>query len=260
MSSESDNFYAATGGDEFRFLNHNETDFESFREFQASLDKKFAKIEQENTRRERISHLKKWDSNLSPRFRGASLTKIKSEAAVKALSIISENGAESFFITGNPGSGKTYLGYSILRRYIGAGFATPSQVKIISEETIMSYAMTGFEGRAKFDELFNPKYKMYLLDNVGSKESYDSRREIPFWEQLIEHIYTNSLTAVFTSNESPNSFAGILNESGNSKFRHLIKDRLLTVKGNRTPELEDPEAESRSVKSEPKTVLDHFEG
>lgn len=242
---------------DFKFVNHNETDFDSFKDFQSGINEKFAKLEKDKSRRERIKNLKTWDENMVSRWRGASLGKIENPAAQQILEIIKTDGFESFYIHGDAGSGKTYISYGILRKFIGSGYVSPSQIKIISEETIMGYALTGFEGRAKFDELFDSKYKVYLFDNVGSKLEYNQRREIPFWEQLMEHIYSHSLVAIFTSNEEPNSFAGILNESGESKFTHIIGDRVIKVLGTRTPKL--PEAPEK--KSSPKDkLLDQFDG
>lgn len=255
MSSDFETLYAASGGDEFKFVKHNETDFSAFRDFQTSIDEKFAKSELEKSKRSRLDNLKKWDESLNNRWRGASLAKIGTPSSKEAIDVISKNGFGNFFINGDSGAGKTYLGYAILRRYIGAGWVTPSQIKVVSEDTIMSYALGGFEGRAKFEELLRPKYKVYLFDNVATKDHYDARREIPFWEQLLEHVYSNSLAAIFTSNETPSSFAGILNDSGNSKFRHMISDRILTVRGTRAPELAD--SQDAPVK---KSALDHFDG
>lgn len=242
---------------DFKFVNHNETDYSGFKDFQSSINEKFAKLEKEKSRRERIKNLKTWDENMVTRWRGASLGKTDNPAAQQILEIIGRDGFESFYIHGDVGSGKTYISYGILRKFIGSGYVSPSQIKIISEETIMGYALTGFEGRAKFDELFDSKYKVYLFDNVGSKTEYNKRREVPFWEQLMEHIYSNSLTAIFTSNEEPTSFAGILNESGESKFSHIIAERVIEVKGTRTPKLPSaPEKKPTNGDS----LLDQFDG
>jgi hypothetical protein len=217
---------------DFKFVNHNETNYDTFKDFQSSINSKFTKIEKEKSRRERIKNLKTWDENLVSRWSGASLGKIDNPAAKQILEIIGKDGFES------------------------SGYVSPSQIKIISEETIMGYALTGFEGRARFDELFDSKYKVYLFDNVGSKEEYNKRREVPFWEQLMEHIYSNSLVAIFTSNEEPQSFAGILNESGESKFSHIIADRVIEVIGTRTPKL--PEVTEKKP-SGGNNLLDQFD-
>lgn len=256
MSDDFKKLLANRTKEDFKFVNHNKTDYDSFKEFQSSINSKFEKIEKEKSRRERIKNLNTWDEKLVSRWSGASLSKTDNPAAKQILEIIKKDGFESFYIHGDVGSGKTYISYGILRKYIGSGFVGPSQIKIISEETIMGYALTGFEGRARFDELFDSKYKIYLFDNVGSKEEYNKRREVPFWEQLMEHIYSNSLVAIFTSNEEPQSFAGILNESGESKFTHIISDRVIKVSGTRTPKL--PEA-SKKKTSGKDNLLDQFD-
>lgn len=258
--SDFDKFHAATSTEDFKFINHNEADYTSFKNFQNKLNEKFSEVEKRKELDTRKENLKTWDENLSSRWRGASLVtmaKNGDSASKTALKLMNKGKIDNYFISGESGVGKTYLAYAIARRYIGLGYISPSQVKIISEEKIMSYALTGFEGRAKFDELFKPKYRLFLLDNVGSKESYDARREIPFWEQLIDHIYTNDLSAIFTSNEPAMAFARILNNSGDSKFRHMVNGRVITREGSRTPDLE-PQDYRKS--SNPKdSILDQFE-
>jgi DNA replication protein DnaC len=223
---------------DFRFVKHNKTDYASFIDYQNSVNKKFEKVEKENKRLQRKMKLMKWDESLAARWRGASLNKIENEAAAKALEIINKSRKTNFYITGDTGSGKTYLAYAILRRYIGFGFINPSQIKVVSEEEVMSYASGGFTGRDKFEELLKDQYKVYVLDNVAAKESYTTR-ETANWEQLLEHIYKNSLTVIFTSNETRASFASILSNSTSLKFKELSEDRVLTVKGTRTPDFDD---------------------
>lgn len=255
-------FHAATGGDEFKFIKHNEVDYDAFKNFQSSINEKFSKIEKNNAAKTRKENLRIWDERLAERWRGASLQKLAKSgdsAAITAIKLIDQNKLDNFYISGESGVGKTYLAYAIIRRYIGRGYISPSQVKVISEETLMSYAMTGFEGRSKFDALLDPKFKLYLFDNVGSKESYDARREVPFWEQLIQHIYSNGLSAIFTSLEPPQIFARILNDSGDSKFRYMVNNRVLTRSGSRTPNLE-PQNSVDGYSAEPKSVLDEFDG
>lgn len=224
--------------EDFRFVNHNKTNYASFVEYEKSVNEKFEKVEKENKRLQRKLKLVKWDDSLAQRWRGASLSKIENDAALKALEIISAHKKTNFYITGDPGSGKTYLAYAILRRYIGFGFISPSQIKVVSEEELMSYANGGFSGRDKFEELLKDQYKVYVIDNVASKETYTTR-EAQLWEQLLDHIHKNSLTVIFTSNESRSSFASILSNSTSLKFKELTEGRLVTVKGTRTADFDD---------------------
>lgn len=227
-----DKMHNAVVGEIAATLKHNETDFKGFRDFQDKINKRYTVVERERLIEERSNNLKKWDNSVPSRWRGASLTKIQTPAAKSALKIIKETGKGSFFINGVAGSGKTYLAYAIIRKCIGSGWATFSEVKIISEETLLGYAYTGFEGKAKFEKLFNPQYKVYLLDNIGGRENYDVNREVPLLERLIDHFYTNSIPVIFASNDSASRFAEVLGESGKAKFRDLVSRRVITLSGD----------------------------
>ena len=249
--------------DEVKFVNHNPTDYQSFHTFNESLNKLYEVVEKEKTILERAKNLQLWDENLPPRWRGASLSKMENPASKEALSIIKTKGKGSFFVIGPPGAGKTYLAYAILRKYIGLGWVTPTRIKVISEDIILNYAGGGFEGKAKFDKLFDKNNTVYLIDNVGMKQQYDSRREIPMLEQLLEHIYSNSLMVIFTSAHSSSSFANKMTTSGGSKLKHLIADRVVEIKGTRTPTVNDwteEEQEANEKLDKDKEILDEFDG
>lgn len=246
----SDNiFHDAIESGDFKFIKHNPTNHEAFRTFEKELNKRYSKVERERVIRERSANLKKWDASLPERWRGASLSKIQNPAAQEALQILKERGKGSFFVYGDAGAGKTYLSYAIIRKYIGAGLTTFSQVKILSEESILGLAYTGFEGRSKFEKIFDSKYKVYLFDNVGERDTYDSKKETPLWERLIDHIYNNSLYAVFTSNSTASNFSEILSDSGQAKFSHLVSQRTIRVKGTRQPTLTDKEYSQKTNKA-----------
>lgn len=253
-------FDKASASGDYGFINHNPTDFDAFRKFQQGIDKRYSKVERERVIRERSANLNKWDNSLPERWRGASLSKIQNPAAQVTLDVMKERGKGSFFVYGDAGSGKTYLSYAIIRKYIGAGLTTFSQVKVISEESILGLAYTGFDGRGKFEKLMDSKYKVYLFDNVGERETYDSKKETPLWERLIDHIYNNSLYAIFTSNETASSFQEILSDSGQAKFSHLVSHRTIRVNGTRQPTLTDKEISQRGSKESEADKLSAFEG
>lgn len=229
MNDESKEFHNITAADELKFVKHNPTDYQSFHKFQAEMDERFSKVEEERTKKEIVANIRKWEAHLPERWRDASLPKIKHQGSRDGARLIKERGKTSMYIQGASGTGKTYLGYAILRRYIGLGVTTPSQIKIVSEELLMSFASTGWEGQKQFSELFKPKYTFYLFDGVGRKENY-TEREAQLYEQLIDHIYSKSLVAIFTSNKSAASFAHFLSDSGKSKLSHLVAKSIITLK------------------------------
>lgn len=247
MSDPTPDFHALTASDDLRFVKHNPTDFDSFRRFQEELDERFSKTEEDRGKRERKANLAKWSEMVGTRWAGATLKTIENEAVQDVVRLIKEHRKTSFWITGESGSGKSYLAYAIIRSYIGFGWTTPSQVERISEEVLLGMASTGFEGMARFNKLLAPKNKIYLFDGVGSKHTYTDR-EKQLWEQLIDHIYTNSLVAIFTSNKPAEDFGCHLSDSGNSKLEHLVRDREVVSLSTHTSGKKEKPAASKSPK------------
>lgn len=249
------NYDLATGTEDFTLLNHNETDFGAFKDFQASLEAKFSKLEASRSKQERLLNVKKWDSSLPERWRGGSLKTIENDAAKVAERLIHEKRLGSFFIKGEAGVGKTYLSFAIVRRFIGLGLLTPSMVKIISEESLLSIPKLGFAGHTRFEELLLPTIKFYIFDNVGTRDHFD-KREGPLWEQLLDHIYTKDLAAIFSSARSAASFAEKLSSPAESKFRHLVDGKIIEMKSTASlPKLDDwSEAELEETATNEKEV------
>lgn len=233
------NYDLATSAEDFSLVHHNETDFNAFRDFQASLDEKFSKLEEGRSRAERLANVKKWDASLPPRWRGSSLKTIENDAARTAERLIQEHRMGSFFIKGAPSVGKTYLSFAIVRRFIGLGLLTPSNVKVISEESLLSIPKLGFAGQDRFEELMKSTVRFYIFDNVGTRDHFD-KREGPLWEQLLDHIYAKDLGAVFTSTKAAASFAEKLSSPAESKFKHLIDGKIIEMKSDKAlPKLDD---------------------
>lgn len=229
----------------------NPTDYERFFQLQKNIDKNMEEINKERIIQERKRNLYKWSQSLPSRWRKASLKSIDSLASNLVEEKIKEHPNGSFYFKGGAGVGKTYLAYAVLRRYIGMGKTTPSRIKIVSEETLLGYAKEGFRGRDQFNKLFDNIYDVYVFDNIGSKEFYDEK-EISFWEQLIDHVYTNSLTAIFISTLPASRFSKILSASNRSKLSFLIENRIITVDGKKNNHYLDEVDEIN--------ILSNFEG
>lgn len=263
MSTDED-FSRVTDAKNFNLLNHNPTDYTLFRDFQAEMDSKYQGIEKERSRSERAANVRKWDSSFPPRWAGANLKEIENPAAAEAEELIRSKRFGSFYVRGEPNVGKTYLSLAIARRFIALGWATPSQVKIISEENLLTIPKLGFSGHDRFDRLFNESLHLYIFDNVGTRESYD-KRESPLWEQLLDHIYTNNLAAIFTSTGSATAFSEKLSSPAASKFRHLINGKIINMEANgrahpvELDELTDEERLADQRTSDRKDLFGKFE-
>lgn len=217
---------------------NNPTDYERFFELQSDIDKKMEKVNKERIISERKRNLAKWENSLPARWRDATLNKINSTSSNLVIQKIKQYRNGSYYFKGEPGSGKTYLAYATLRRLIGSGITTPSRIKIVGEDTILGYSKEGFRGRDAYNKLFDPIYNVYLFDNIGNQEVYDEK-EIALLEQLIDHVYSNSLMAIFTSTIPAARFAKILSGSTSSKLSFLIEDRNIKVEGKKTPIISD---------------------
>lgn len=107
----------------------------------------------------------------------------------------------SLVFQGRTGSGKTWQAYAYLNAALKAGKVTAGQIKFDTETALLSkIASGGFKRNELLEELLNPRFQIYFVDDVGqgyfSRE--DSRQEI--WYELIDHVYTHQLTLLMTTN------------------------------------------------------------
>jgi len=243
-------------GENFKFINKNETDFESFNALTDRINSTFESLEKERSLEVRKKRLVIWDDKTPPRWKGASLSQIEKNTAKRILGLLKEDSSGSFFLTGRAAKDKNFHAYAIMRKLIGAGKIAPSKIKIISEDTLLSYSQTGFEGRARIDELLSEEYDGFIIDNIGSKEFYDAKREIPVLEQLLLNIYNRSLPTVFISNISVEDFYGILGKGPADKMRDILDNRIIDLGSSEKRQ----SRESSPAKTSRKKIEDNFDG
>lgn len=229
-----ENFWVPEVTENFNFVKHNETDYEKFKDFSKSLDERFTSIEARREKAERVAALEKWDSELQERWKDAKLSNIKKPVVKKILAALEENPRGSFFLHGDSGAGKTFVGYALVRRLIGHGVATPSQIKMISESVILNWASLGFNGAKNIDQLLDSRYKLYVFDGIGTLDEKQVLKVAPLWEQIIDHIYSKDLLAVFTSGDDLDRFCEAFSPSGETKLRTLVNGRNFKVESDGT--------------------------
>lgn len=222
MSNDKSSWIAGLS-DDFNYVKHNKTDFEGFKQFQSSVEEKFELIEKKRRRAERIANLEKWDKSLPDRWVEARFNKIEKPVMAKITAALKRNARQSFFLTGASGSGKTFVAYAIARRFIGHGVVSTSQVRIVSEQVLLNQASRGFKGQDDFNELLNPKTKLFVFDGIGALSDKEADQVAGFWEQIIDHVYSKDLMVIFTSADSLDRFTSSLSPSGESKLRTLVE-------------------------------------
>lgn len=224
-----DKFWVSGVTEDFKIVKHNKTDFENFKDFQKDIDQRFSKIEAKRERADRIANLDKWDRSLPERWRDAKFSQINKPVVPKILAALEKAPKGSFFLTGPSGSGKTFVAHAIIRRAVGHGVVTASQVRMVSESVLYNWASRGFQGQDLLQQLFNSQYKLYLFDGIGTLDERESEKVASLWEQILDHVYANDLTAIFTSGDELDRFAENLSHSGETKLRTLVEKRVFAV-------------------------------
>lgn len=217
---------------DFNFVKHNGTDYNGFKDYQKEIDERFSKLELKRERNERIANLEKWDKSLPDRWQNAKLNLIKKPVVEKILKALQEKSNGSFFLHGESGAGKTFVAYALVRRMIGHGIVSTSQVKMVSESVLFNWVSRGFQGQDMIVQLLNSKYKLYLFDGIGTLNDREAEKVASVWEQILDHIYSNDLSAIFTSADDLERFVTNLSPSGETKLRTLVEKRVLKVESD----------------------------
>lgn len=168
-----------------------------------------------------------WQKRVGATFANA---KVEDPRILQRVSRIGdENGRHrtSLIFNGTMGSGKSWHCYSYINLAIQLGKVTAGQIMMGTETDVLGkIAGGGFKRSELLEELTNPRFQIYYIDDVGqgyfSRE--DSRTEV--WYELIDHVYTHQLTLLLTTN-LPVTDAGLGFRVGKRAF-----DRLKTIVGS----------------------------
>ena len=215
------------------FVNHNETDFDSFREYTRVIDERYEAARKAKEVDAKKKNLVKWIEEVPDRWRRASFRTFDAEsigghqssaAAAKRMLRAKQRG---FYISGPHTSGKSYLAYAIIREFVAHGKLKPSQIRVITEGDLIALANGGYESKEALDKVFDPRYKCYLFDSLGTRSSYDEKREAPALTKLIEEAYNRSALFIATSHMDLELYESGLSEQSAAKLRHMVKDGIV---------------------------------
>lgn len=218
---------------DFDFVKHNPTDFDSFREFSKDLGDRYEEARKAKEKDSRRKNLLKWLEQVPDRWRAASFRSFDPEPlnGYKSSATAAENKLRNkqlgYFISGPHTSGKSYLAYAIIRKYVASGKLKPSQIRVITEGDLLMLANGGYESRDRFEKIFDSQIKCYLFDSLGTRKEYDDRREAPALTRLIEEAYNRSALFIATSHMDLDLYESGLPEQAAAKLRHMVKDGIV---------------------------------
>lgn len=215
------------------FVNHNETDFDSFREYTKVIEERYEAARKAKELEAKKKNLVKWVQEIPERWRRASLKTYDADScggaqsSVEAAKRMLRSKQRGFYISGPHTSGKSYLAYAMIREFVAHGKLKPSQIRVITEGDLISLANGGYETREALDKIFDPHYKCYLFDSLGTRSQYDEKREAPAITKLIEEAYNRSALFISTSHMDLELYESGLSEQSAAKLRHMVKDGII---------------------------------
>jgi len=121
------------------------------------------------------------------------VARLKTKAGLHKTSVI---------FHGDLGVGKSWNSYGYINLAILAGAVTPGQIIADTETAILGkISSSGFKRAELLEELFNPRYKIYFIDDVGQGYFSNDQGRTEVWYELVDHVYTHQLTLIMTTNK-----------------------------------------------------------
>lgn len=218
---------------DLEFVKHNPTDFDAFRSYTRLRDERYAASREAKEQEAKKKNLVKWVEQIPERWRRASFRTFDADSvdsydsAAQAARRMIRQKQRGFYIAGPHTSGKSYLAYAIIREFVAHGKLKPSQIRVITEADLLSMASGGYETQSALEKVFDPQYKCYLFDSLGTRSSYDEKRELPALTKLIEEAYNRSALFISTSHMDLELYESGLSEQSAAKLQHMVKDGII---------------------------------
>lgn len=205
-------------------------------EFQARMEKvreKDQALAAQQARQQWETDLARMSAILPARFRLATAANVPA-VAERLERLASGKGLHktSIIFSGVVGSGKTWLAYGYVLDAIKRGILSPQNVDIMTESTLSSISRSGYSKDEKLQQLFDPRKKLYVIDDVGQAYFRDESVRNEVWFDLIDHIYRNNLTLILTTNlptrRDNNQLQGYLGSAVYSRLMSLTGGDIIT--------------------------------
>lgn len=213
-------------------IRHNRPDYGKFGDAIRRYDSLYESVEKKQQFRLRKKGLRFWDDVVSERFpndsdKPVTLSSIRSDASASVKKLVDNRKVPYLWIAGGNEKEKMLLAYAAVRRMVGKGVVSPSGVKTLSEEQIISLGRSGFDGNKRLEEILSSRMSALILEGLGSKNGLHGTMEKPSVERVIEHIYSNPVPVVVTSVSTPKEMDRSLNSPAGSKILGMFGDSVV---------------------------------
>lgn len=131
----------------------------------------------------------------------------------------------SMILHGDLGVGKTWTAHAFINLAIEAGAVTPGQIAMGDETSLLGkIAPSGYDRPALLEDLLNPKYKIYFIDEVGRGYFSNDLSRTNLWTALVDHVYTHQLSLVMTTNKylTDNSLGAWMGAAAFDRLKALV--------------------------------------
>lgn len=128
----------------------------------------------------------------------------------------------SVMFAGLAGRGKTWTSYAYMHELIRTGTVTPQQIVTLAESRLATISNSGYERATKMKELLDPKNQVYFVDEVGRGSFRNDVDRGTIWFELIDHIYSNQLCLIITSNLNSTDIPAWFGGATTDRLRALL--------------------------------------
>ena len=218
-------------------VNHNETDYESFKEVKESIRRGVGKVNRDTEKQRRKESLVEWVRSVPQRWSKVTVNNLPEENAQRIKDLIDKKGGvSSVYICHGSATEMMDICYALGRRFVSGGRARFENFAFVNEESLSALSKSGFEGKKEVDKLFAKNKRVYVLTGV-TRDLYDSR-ELSFMKRLIEHIYSNELFLIVSSSIDFHEFCENI-QGTEDILQDIFKDSVIVLEDKKDSGLLD---------------------
>lgn len=165
----------------------------------------------------------------------------KGYAKTRCITVAAES--HTYITSGYTMTHNTWLAHAYINHAIQSGAVTAGQIVADTETAILGkISSAGFRRVELLEELLHPKYKIYLIDDVGQGYFSNEQGRKEVWYELLDHVYAHDLTLILTTNKDftikDGKIAGSpalerwIGSAAYDRLRHIVGSDGVIIPGN----------------------------